>query len=103
MDPNLFYRMLENILKNSIIYTKGKIRLIISESKNSLTITILDEGMGLSESIIKKVNEEDLTNITKHGLGIFISKQIAELHEGKFIIKNKHPGLEVSFIFENKN
>lgn len=103
MDPNLFYRMLENILKNSIIYTKGKIRLIISESKNSLTITILDEGRGLSESIIKKVNEEDLTNITKHGLGIFISKQIAELHEGKFIIKNKHPGLEVSFIFENKN
>ena len=103
MDPNLFYRMLENILKNSIIYTKGKIRLIISESKNSLTITILDEGRGLSESIIKKVNEEDLTNITKHGPGIFISKQIAELHEGKFIIKNKHPGLEVSFIFENKN
>ena len=103
MDPNLFYRMLENILKNSIIYTKGKIRLIISESKNSLNITILDEERGLSESIIKKVNEEDLTNITKHGLGIFISKQIAELHEGKFIIKNKHPGLEVSFIFENKN
>ena len=103
MDPNLFYRMLENILKNSLIYTKGKIKVTISDSKNILIITILDDGKGVSENIIKKINKEDLTNITRHGLGIFISKQIAELHDGTFIIKNKHPGLEVSFIFANMN
>lgn len=103
MEPNLFYRMLENILKNALIYTKSKIRLKISESDESLIITILDEGKGLSENIIKKVNEEDLTNITRHGLGIFISKQIAELHGGVFSIKNKYPGLEISFIFYKEN
>ena len=103
MDPNLFYRMLENILKNSLIYTKGKIKVTISDSKNILIITILDGGKGVSENIIKKINKEDLTNITRHGLGIFISKQITELHDGTFIIKNKHPGLEVSFIFANMN
>ena len=99
MDHNLFYRMLENILKNSLIYTDGEIKVIISDDKDSLNIKILDEGEGISENIIDKINKEDLTNITKHGLGIFISKQIAELHDGKFIIKNKYPGLEVSFIF----
>ena len=99
MDPNLFYRMLENILKNSLIYTDGEIKVIISDDKDSLNIKILDEGKGIPENILDKINNEDLTNITKHGLGIFISKQIAELHDGKFIIKNKYPGLEVSFIF----
>lgn len=100
MDSNLFLRMLENILKNSLAYTDGKITLAISESANNLIIRILDEGEGISENIISKVYGEDLTNITKHGLGIFISKQIAEVHGGSFSIKNKKPGLEVKFIFE---
>ena len=99
MEPNLFYRMLENILKNSLIYTDGEIKVIISDDKDSLNIKILDEGEGIPENILDKINKEDLTNITKHGLGIFISKQIAELHDGNFIVKNKYPGLEVSFIF----
>lgn len=100
MDSNLFLRMLENILKNSLAYTDGKITLAISESTNKLIIRILDEGEGISENIIRKVYGEDLTNITKHGLGIFISKQIAEVHGGSFSIKNKNPGLEVKFVFE---
>lgn len=99
MDPILFYRMLENILKNSLTYTNGKIMLIISDSNHMINITILDEGSGLDENIIEKIYKEDLTNIRRHGLGILISKQIAQLHEGKFIIKNKKPGLEISFIF----
>lgn len=100
MDPTLFYRMVENILKNSLAYTEGKIELIISSPDNQLRIEVLDQGCGVDDDIIKRINEEDLTNITRHGLGIFISKQIAELHGGNFLVKNKDPGLEVSFIFD---
>ena len=100
MDPTLFYRMVENILKNSLAYTEGKIELIISSPDNQLIIKILDQGCGVDEDLINRIDEEDLTNITRHGLGIFISKQIAELHGGNFLIKNKDPGLEVSFIFD---
>ena len=102
MDPNLFYRMLENIIKNSLQYTKGKILLTISNSVNKLNIEIIDEGEGISAEIIEKINEEDLTNVTKHGLGILISKQIAELHGGNFDIKNEDTGLRVTFTFDNK-
>lgn len=101
MDSNLFYRMIENILKNSLIYTAGKITVTISDAGNEIIITISDEGEGVPENILEKINNEDLTNITKHGLGIFISKQITELHGGTFKIENKHPGLEVSFTFDN--
>ena len=100
MDPTLFYRMVENIIKNSLAYTEGKIYLIISNPDNQLIIRVLDQGCGVDEDIMKRINDEDLTNITRHGLGIFISKQIAELHDGKFSIENKDQGLDVSFIFD---
>ena len=103
MDPTLFYRMNENILKNSLIYTDGKIKLTLSAYEDKIIITILDQGPGISEDVIKKISKEDLTNVTKHGLGIFIAKQIAKLHDGKFIIENKNPGLKVSFIFDLVN
>lgn len=103
MDPTLFYRMVENIIKNSLAYTDGKIYLIISNPDNQLIIRVLDQGCGVDEDIIKRINDEDLTNITRHGLGIFISKQIAELHDGKFSIENKDHGLDVSFIFDLVN
>lgn len=100
MDPTLFYRMVENIIKNSLAYTEVKIDIIISNPDNKLIIKVLDQGCGVDEDIIKRINDEDLTNITRHGLGIFISKQIAELHDGKFSIENKDQGLDVSFIFD---
>ena len=103
MDPTLFYRMNENILKNSLIYTDGKIELTLSAYEDKIIITILDEGSGISEDIIKKISDEDLTNVTRHGLGIFIAEQIAKLHDGKFLIENKKPGLKVSFIFDLVN
>ena len=103
MDPTLFYRMNENILKNSLIYTDGKIKLTLSAYEDKIIITILDQGPGISEDIIKKISKEDLTNVTRHGLGIFIAEQIAKLHDGKFIIENKNPGLKVSFIFDLVN
>ena len=103
MDANLFYRMLENIIKNSLTYTFGRIRVVVNDYKNKLIINILDEGPGVSENLLEIISSGDLINITRHGLGIFISKQIAELHGGTFIIKNKYPGLEVSFIFDYIN
>lgn len=101
MDPNLFYRMLENILKNALSYTGGQIRVTISDPENKLIIRISDQGKGISEDVLEKITREDLTNVTKHGLGILISKQIAQLHGGDFVIKNQDPGLQVSFLFDH--
>lgn len=55
MDANLFYRMLENILKNALIYTEGKIQVKISDDNSNLLISILDEGGGISENSIEKI------------------------------------------------
>ena len=101
MDPNLFYRMLENILKNALSYTEEQIRVTISDPENKLIIRISDQGKGISEDVLDKINREDLTNVTRHGLGILISKQIAQLHGGTLAIENQDPGLQVSFLFNH--
>ena len=85
----------------SLYYTGGQIRVTISDPENKLIIRISDQGKGISEDVLEKITREDLTNVTKHGLGILISKQIAQLHGGTLAIKNQDPGLQVSFLFNH--
>ncbi len=101
MDRNLFYRMLENILKNSLIYTKGIIKVSAYSIERKIFIIIEDEGNGISEKVIEKVESSDISHVTTHGLGLFISKQIAEILGGRFLIKNNYPGVKVIFTFDS--
>ena len=102
MDDHLFYRMLENILNNSLEYGDGKICIIYELMNNRLSISINNEGNPIEESVIKRLNEENLSDVQKHGMGLFISRQICNLHKGKMEVKNLSSGVKVSFIFNIK-
>ncbi len=82
MDNHLFYRMLENILNNSIKYGDGKIFINYEILHDSLLISIKNEGIPIDESIIKRLDEENLSDVQRHGMGLFVSKQICKLHKG---------------------
>ena len=99
MDDHLFYRMLENILNNSLEYGDGKICIIYELMNNKLIISIKNEGNPIEESVIKRLNEENLSDVQKHGMGLFISRQICNLHKGKMEVQNLSSGVKVSFIF----
>lgn len=99
MDDHLFYRMLENILNNSLEYGDGKICIIYELMNNRLIISIKNEGNPIEESVIKRLNEENLSDVQKHGMGLFISRQICNLHKGKMEVQNLSSGVKVSFIF----
>ncbi|OFO60164.1 two-component sensor histidine kinase [Peptoniphilus sp. HMSC075B08] len=102
MDDHLFYRMLENILNNSLEYGDGKICIIYELMNNKLIISIKNEGNPIEESVIKRLNEENLSDVQKHGMGLFISRQICNLHKGKMEVQNLNDGVKVSFIFNIK-
>lgn len=102
MDDHLFYRMLENILNNSLEYGDGKICIIYELMNNKLIISIKNEGNPIEESVIKRLNEENLSDVQKHGMGLFISRQICNLHKGKMEVQNLSSGVIVSFIFNIK-
>lgn len=102
MDDHLFYRMLENILNNSLEYGDGKICIIYELMNNKLIISIKNEGNSIEESVIKRLNEENLSDVQKHGMGLFISRQICNLHKGIMEVQNLSSGVKVSFIFNIK-
>ena len=102
MDDHLFYRMLENILNNSLEYGDGKICIIYELMNNKLIILIKNEGNPIKESVIKRLNEENLSDVQKHGMGLFISRQICNLHKGIMEVQNLSSGVKVSFIFNIK-
>ena len=99
MDDHLFYRMLENILNNSLEYGDGKTCIIYELMNNKLIISIKNEGNPIEESVIKRLNEENLSDVQKHGMGLFISRQICNLHKGIMEVQNLSSGVKVSFIF----
>ena len=99
MDDHLFYRMLENILNNSIKYGNGKIFINYEILQDRLVISIKNEGIPIDESIIKRLDEENLSDVQRHGMGLFVSKQICKLHKGEMKIENYDQDVSVSFIF----
>ena len=102
MEDHLFYRMLENILNNSIKYGKGKTYIIYDLIDKKLLISIKDEEGMIEDRVIKRLEEENLSEIQTHGMGLFVSKQICKLHKGKMDVKNLSPGVIVSFTFDIK-
>ena len=102
MEDHLFYRMLENILNNSIKYGKGKTYIIYDLIDKKLLISIKDEEGMIEDRVIKRLEEENLSEIQTHGMGLFVSKQICKLHKGKMEVKNLSPGVIVSFTFDIK-
>ena len=102
MEDHLFYRMLENILNNSIKYGKGKTYIIYNLIDKKLLISIKDEDGMIEDRVIKRLEEENLSEIQTHGMGLFVSKQICKLHKGKMEVKNLSPGVIVSFTFDIK-
>nr|WP_311565552.1 HAMP domain-containing sensor histidine kinase [Peptoniphilus grossensis] len=102
MEDHLFYRMLENILNNSIKYGKGKTYIIYDLIDKKLLISIKDEEGMIEDRVINRLYEENLSEIQTHGMGLFVSKQICKLHKGKMEVKNLSPGVIVSFTFDIK-
>ena len=102
MDDHLFYRMLENILNNSIKYGKGSTYIIYDLIDKKLLISIKDEEGTIEDRVINRLYEENLSEIQTHGMGLFVSKQICKLHKGKMEVKNLSPGVMVSFSFDIK-
>lgn len=109
-------RLLYNIVKNAISNTdeNGDIKLIISEIPSSkagcgkYTFRISDNGAGLSQEILEKLNaetdDEVITDIKDKKMeSFYVAKSLISLMNGSFIINSKlghGTSIEVSFDFQ---
>jgi PAS domain S-box-containing protein len=86
------YRIIQvvtNFLGNGIKYSDGNKNVILSitHDKKSVTVSVKDEGQGISQENLQHVFErffraEKTRNIEGIGLGLYLCKQIIEAHHG---------------------
>ena len=81
-----------DIAKNSTKAMATLVEIIIEENEEILTITISDNGTGMTEDILESVTSPFSTSRTtrKVGMGIPLFKFAAEQTGGTLTIKSKH-------------
>ena len=98
-DYNMLQTIVLNLVSNAIKYNDKadkKINIILNEDSDSVIITVRDNGIGMSEKTQKTIFDkfaraENFTtrNIEGVGLGLTISKNLAEAMRGSIKVKSK--------------
>lgn len=100
IDRLRFRQVLTNIISNAIKNTpqNGEIFLNLVEKAEYTDISVKDTGVGLTEKEMEKLFEKfgkierygmDLgVDIEGSGLGLYISKEIVELHGGQIFVES---------------
>ncbi len=90
--------ILSNLIDNAIKYSGDNSEIIITTCNvnNGISVTIKDNGIGISKELQKHIFEKfyrvhtgDLHDIKGFGLGLYYVKTLVELHEGTISVKSE--------------
>jgi signal transduction histidine kinase len=99
-DEPALLSVIDNLIENAIKYSSAgtPIQIILQQQPDKVKLTVADQGIGISNKEKHKIfdkfyrvgNEE--TRKTKgSGLGLYIVKEIVNLHSGKIDVLNNTP------------
>jgi signal transduction histidine kinase/CheY-like chemotaxis protein len=105
-DRTRIRQVLLNLLSNAGRFTeKGGITIDVAVDERDMTVTVTDTGPGIAESDLAKLFQpfQQLDGSIRRkqggsGLGLNISKNFIELHNGKMSVRSQ-PGVGTSFFF----
>lgn len=95
-DRELFKRLINNLISNSLDFTssRGSIKITILKSEDRAVISIIDSGCGFSLNVLKHGTEQfymgDSSRCRKnhYGLGLFITDSIVKEHDWTMNLSN---------------
>lgn len=99
-DKNALNSILNNLLENAIKYTPvgSKIELSVRSNGEQATLIIADNGVGVPDEQKSKVFEkfyrlgnENTRSAKGTGLGLYLVKQLIEMHGGKIALSDNEP------------
>lgn len=97
VEKSLISRIIHNLIYNSVLHNPSgcDIQIILKHlSNNTFSITVRDNGIGASPDRLKNINkiEEfsfDISGVRRSGIGLKITKQIVDLHNGDMAITSQ--------------
>lgn len=104
-DENQMIQLMQNLISNSIKFSRGKPRIIISSAKNKTEVifSVTDHGIGIESQyferifrIFQKLNPD--SDYEGTGVGLAICRRIIERHGGRIWIESV-PGSGSTFFF----
>ena len=100
-NENDLFRAFENIFSNAIRYAHNTIDVTISSvSKQSVLISITDDGNGISEDLLPRIFDRFTQGEGgKHGIGLALVKSIVLEHHGEITAANRTDG-KTGAVFE---
>ena len=108
-DKQKLIQIIINLISNSINYSSenGSIKITVNNSNNILTISVIDNGIGISEQDQCKLFNsftqiENSRTKTGSGLGLAICKRLVELLDGEINVKSLL-GVGSTFYFTAKH
>ena len=105
-DPGEIEIIMNNLISNAVKYNKtgGRVDVFLKRLPETLTITVSDTGIGMSEEDKNKIFEDfvriknqQTRNITGSGLGLAIVRKIVDMYHGSIEV-NSVPEQGSSFI-----
>ena len=99
-------RVIINLCGNAVNYTNkgGIIKLSLKQKKNDIIFSVIDNGNGIPKEDIPHLFKRFSQGTSKKrstgtGLGLYLSRQIIEAHNGKIWVESKlDKGSEFSFL-----
>jgi two-component system, OmpR family, phosphate regulon sensor histidine kinase PhoR len=99
-DPNAITMAFFNLLDNAVKYSgnEKQIRISVSQSDQCVDLSVADKGLGIPKSEQQKIfdkfyrgNSPLVRKIRGSGIGLSITKNVAEMHGGEVLIDSE-PG-----------
>lgn len=95
VDAEAIYKIISNLVSNAIKYAEKQILIHIRQEKEQIIVTVEDDGKGIPEIYHDKifdpffqVQDNDSQPRTGSGLGLSLSKSLAEKHQGTLRVTN---------------
>ena len=99
-------RVMDNLINNGLTYTVRPPRLsiaVLTEDTHGI-VRVADNGVGIPETErglvferFHRVHDPSFSNVPGTGLGLYISRQLAERHLGRIVIERSEPGAGTVF------
>jgi signal transduction histidine kinase len=106
-DKRRIGQVLLNLLENAIRHTQrgGKITVFVSPLEDNVCVSVTDNGEGIDPEVLPKLGQsfyQPAGGKSPHGrlgLGLSISKEIVQSHDGRIIVESEGVGKGSSFKF----